>query len=33
MNNGLIAYIADKTPNGFRDISQIEDDMILSPSY
>lgn len=33
MNNGLIAYIADKTPNGFRDISQIEDEMILSPSY
>lgn len=33
MNNGLIAYIADKTPYGFRDIAQIEDEMILSPSY
>jgi len=33
MNNGLMAYIADQTPYGFRDIAQIENDMILSPSY
>lgn len=33
MNVSLIDYVVDKMPNGYRDVYEIEQDMILSPSY